>query len=223
MHIRVEALVALLFAAAITVAWRESAIHAAGFWQQVEYGAAPSLVAEVRPQVSGIVKEQGFREGGWVDAGQTLYRIDAAAFRAEYDSARAAVNHAEAALDIARLNADRAGKLVGTDVISRQEHENTMAILRQAEADVAVAEANLASARVDLDYTEITAPIDGRVGKSSVTVGALVTANQQAPLVTVQQLEPVYVDLTQSAEELLELRRQLETRNLMDDTGVLDR
>jgi membrane fusion protein, multidrug efflux system len=167
------------------------------------------VVAEVRPQVTGIVKERLFTEGSIVEAGQPLYQLDDATYRADYNSARASLARAEATLDVARLNAARAGELVKTDAVSQQEHENAVAASRQAEADVGVAQAAVASSRVRLGYARITSPIAGRIGKSSVTQGALVTADQVQPLATVQQLDPIYVDLTQSSSELLQLRRAL--------------
>lgn len=178
------------------------------------------LVAEVRPQVDGIVKQRLFKEGSTVQAGQPLYQLDDATYRAQYASARAALARAQATLNTARLNARRSTELVAINAVSKQDDENAVAALKQAEADVAAAEAAVQSASVVLGYARITSPIGGRIGKSSVTQGALVTANQSAPLATVQQLDPVYVDLTQSSVELLELRKALaagklnETRDL---------
>ncbi|MBW3566539.1 MAG: efflux RND transporter periplasmic adaptor subunit, partial [Proteobacteria bacterium] len=136
----------------------------------------PFLVAEVRPQVSGVIKEQLFTEGGEVEAGQPLYQLDDAAYRAEFNSARAQLARAEATLHSARLTAERTAELVSTGAVSTQQNDNAVAALRQAEADVAVAEAAVASARVVLDYARIVSPIDGRIGRSTVTKGALVTA-----------------------------------------------
>ena len=169
----------------------------------------PFVVAEVRPQVTGIVKERLFTEGSMVTAGQPLYQLDDASYRADYNSAKALLARAEAAADIARYNAERAEKLIGSKAISEQDLINAKAELRQAEADVGVAQARVDASKVELDYARITSPIDGRIGKSSVTRGALVTADQPKALATVQQLDPIYVDLTRSASELLELRREL--------------
>jgi membrane fusion protein (multidrug efflux system) len=169
----------------------------------------PSLVAEVRPQVGGIVQSRLFSEGGRVKAGQPLYQIDDAIYRADQASARAALGRAQATLNSARQNAARATELAKIDAVSKQDHENAIAALRQAEADVAAAQATLDRGDVILGHARITSPITGRIGKSTVTQGALVTANQTAPLATVQQLDPIYVDVTQSSAELLELRRQL--------------
>jgi len=172
------------------------------------------LMAEVRPQVTGIVKERLFTEGSLVEAGQPLYQLDDASYRADYNSARASLARAEATLEVARLNADRAAELIKTNTVSRQEYENTIAALRQAEADIGVARAAVASSRVELDYARITSPIAGRIGKSTVTQGALVTADQAQPLATVQQLDPIYVDLTQSSTELLQLRKAVAGGNV---------
>ena len=170
---------------------------------------SPFLVAEVRPQVSGVVKERLFTEGGLVRAGQPLYQLDDGTYRADAASARAGVARAEAALTVARLKAERSGELLSIAAVSRQDHDNVLAALQQAEADVAAAKAVAQRAEVVLGYARISSPIAGRIGKSSVTPGALVTANQADSLATVQQLDPIYVDLTQSSSELLELRRQL--------------
>ena len=170
---------------------------------------APFLVAEVRPQVSGIVERQLFKEGGLVNAGQPLYQLENAAYQADASSAQAALARAEASLKSAQLTAARSAELVKIDAVSRQDNENAVAALRQAEADVGVARAALQGRRVTLDYARINAPISGRIGKSSVTRGALVTANQATPLATIQQTDPMYVDLTQSSSELLALRRNL--------------
>jgi len=184
--------------------------------RQLPGRTTPYVVAEVRPQVTGIVQERLFTEGSIVEAGQALYQLDDAAYRADYNSARASLARAEASLEIARLNAARAAELVKTNAVSEQEHENAIATLRQAEADVGVAEAAVASSRVTLSYARITSPIAGRIGKSTVTQGALVTADQPQPLATVQQLDPIYVDLTQSSSELLQLRRALAGGSVRD-------
>ena len=174
----------------------------------------PYLVAEVRPQVNGIIEQRLFTEGGTVKAGQPLYQIEDATYRANYASAEAQLARAQATLHSAQLMARRSEGLVAINAVSQQDHENTLAALKLAEADVAAAQAALQSARVTLGYARIASPISGRIGKSAVTQGALVTANQAAPLATVQQLDPVYVDLTQSSAELLELRKALATGKL---------
>ena len=169
----------------------------------------PYLVAEVRPQVSGIIAKQLFVEGSRVKSGEALYQLDDATYRADVTSARAALARAQALAESARLSAERIGKLAEIEAVSAQENENAIAARRQAEAEVAVARAALDNASIRLGYARISSPIDGRIGKSSVTQGALVTANQQAALATVQTLDPIHVDLTQSSSELLELRRSL--------------
>ncbi|MGE0209706.1 MAG: efflux RND transporter periplasmic adaptor subunit [Lysobacteraceae bacterium] len=172
------------------------------------------LVAEVRPQVSGLVAERLFTEGERVKAGQPLYQIDDATYRATANSARAQLARALATLTSARLTAERIAGLAKIDAVSAQDNDNATAALAQAEADVGVARAALDAANVMLGYARITSPIDGRIGRSSVTQGALVTANQPQALATVQELDPIYVDVTQSSTELLELRRSLDEGRL---------
>ena len=174
----------------------------------------PYQVAELRPQVTGIVKARLFKEGSEVKPGQVLYRIDAATYQAAYDSARASQARAEANLEAARLKAVRYADLVKIQAVSTQANEETQAGQKQAQADVGMAKAALDKARVDLDYTRVASPIAGRIGRSTVTAGALVTANQAAALATVQQLDPIYVDLTQSSAELLSLKRALDSGKL---------
>ncbi|MFP4540267.1 MAG: efflux RND transporter periplasmic adaptor subunit [Opitutales bacterium] len=180
----------------------------------------PFVVAEVRPQVTGIVEERRFTEGGLVEAGDVLYELDDATYRAERDRAAANLQRAEASLELARTSADRTRGLAETDAVSQQELDNALAGLRQAEADVAVARAALQSAEVLLGYTDITSPVSGRIGRSGVTEGALVTANQATPLATVQQLDPIYVDLTRSSSEMLRLRRALAEGDLEPGDGL---
>jgi membrane fusion protein (multidrug efflux system) len=175
------------------------------------------LVAEVRPQVNGIVAKRLFTEGGLVTAGQPLYQLDDASYRAQANSARAQLARAEATANAARLSAKRIGELAKVEAVSTQDNENAIAALKQAEADVGAARAALDAANVTLGYARITAPISGRIGKSSVTQGALVSAGQAEALATVQQLNPIYVDLTQSASELLQLRRELASGRLQDN------
>jgi membrane fusion protein (multidrug efflux system) len=181
---------------------------------------SPYVVAEVRPQVTGIVKERLFTEGSLVEAGQPLYQLDDATYRADYNSARAVLTRAQAAADIARYNAERAEKLIQTRAISEQDLIDARSTQKQADANVGIAEAQVAAAKVKLDYARITSPIDGRIGKSTVTRGALVTADQSTPLATVQQLDPIYVDLTRSASELLQLRRELSSGAARPSDGI---
>jgi len=169
---------------------------------------SPFLVAEVRPQVGGIIKSRLFTEGSHVTAGQPLYQLDDALPRADQETAKAALVRAQAALNAARPKAARWAELAATGNVSKQDNENMIAALRQAEADVVAAQAVLDRGNVVLAHARITSPITGRIGKSSVTQGALVTANQADALATVQQLDPIYVDVTRSSAELLELRKQ---------------
>lgn len=179
----------------------------------------PYLVAELRPQVSGIIKERMFKEGSDVRAGQVLYRIDPATYRAAYDSARASLARADANLEVTRQKAVRYADLVKIEAVSAQTNEEAQAAQKQAQADVGTAKAALDKARVDLDFTRVTSPIAGRIGRSTVTAGALVIANQQAALATVQQLDPIYVDLTQSSAKLLGMKRDLESGKLQRAAG----
>jgi len=172
------------------------------------------LVAEVRPQVSGIIQKRLFTEGSDVKAGQVLYQIDPATYQAAYASAKAAEARAEANLLPARLKEERYKDLVKIKAVSQQDNENAYAALKQAEADVASAKAAVETARINLAYTRVTAPISGRIGKSAVTTGALVTANQPAALATIQQLGSMYVDVTQSSAELLRLQQNLASGQL---------
>ncbi|KIP79316.1 hemolysin D, partial [Stenotrophomonas maltophilia] len=175
------------------------------------------LVAEVRPQVNGIVGKRLFTEGSLVTEGQPLYQIDDASYRAQSNNARAQLARAEATANASRLSAARITELAKVDAVSKQDLENAIAAQKQAEADVGAAKASLDAANVTLGYARITAPISGRIGKSSVTQGALVSAAQAEALATVQQLDPIYVDLTQSAAELLQLRRELAAGRLQDN------
>lgn len=177
------------------------------------------LVAEIRPQVSGIIQNRLFREGADVGAGDLLYRIDPAPFQAAVDRAQAELAEARANLTVARLKAERYGNLMAASVISKQEFDDTDAALKQAEAAVAAKEAALEAARIDLDHTRVISPIPGRIGRSAITQGALVTANQSVPLATVQQLDPIYVDVTQSSVELLRLKRSLASGRLARANG----
>ena len=167
------------------------------------------LVAEVRPQVNGIVEKRLFTEGGLVKAGQPLYQLNDDTYRADYASAKAALQRAEATLKVAALNAKRSAELARLGSLSVADNDRAQAALAQAEADEKAAQAALQRAGVTLGYARISSPITGRIGKSSVTQGALVTANQPTALASVQQLDPLYVDLTQSSEELLQLRREV--------------
>jgi len=172
------------------------------------------LVSEVRPQVGGIIQKRHFVEGAEVKAGQPLYQIDPASYQATYDSARASLSKAEASLISTRNKASRYEELVAIKAVSQQDNDDSQAALKQAQADVAAAQAAVETARINLAYTRVTAPISGRIGRSSVTPGALVTASQASALSTVQQLDPIYVDVTQSSAELLRLKRDLASGQL---------
>lgn len=165
-------------------------------------------IAEVRPQVSGIILKRNFTEGSDVEAGQSLYQIDPATYQATYNSAKGDVSKAQAAAAIAHLTVKRYIPLLGTQYISRQDYDQAVATARQADADVFAANAALESARINLAYTKVTSPISGRIGKSSVTEGALVTNGQTDALATVQQLDPIYVDVTQSSSDFMRLKQE---------------
>jgi membrane fusion protein (multidrug efflux system) len=170
---------------------------------------SPQMVAEVRPQVGGIIQKRLFTEGGDIKAGEALYQIDPATYQAAYASAKAALAKSEANVFTLRQKAERYKELVAINAVSRQEYDDATAGLKQAEADIEVGKAAVDTARINLAYTKIVAPISGRIGRSAVTPGALVTANQASALATVQQLDPVYVDVTQSSADLLRLKRSL--------------
>ena len=165
-------------------------------------------VAEVRPQVGGILQQRLFTEGADVKAGQALYQIDPATYEAALDSAQAALMKAEANVTPARLKAERFRELLAIKAVSKQEYDDAQAAFKQAEADVAVNRAAVKTARINLEYTKVRSPISGRIGKSAFTPGALVTANQAQALNSVSQLDTVYVDITQSSQDLLRLRAQ---------------
>jgi membrane fusion protein (multidrug efflux system) len=177
---------------------------------------APVLIAEVRPQVTGLVRSRNFLEGAEVQAGEVLYEIDPATYRASADSSEAALAKAKANLQSTRLKAERYKELVAIKAVSQQDDDDAAASLQQAEADVASAGASLQTARINLAYTRITSPISGRIGKSSVTAGALITANQTTALATVQKLDPIYVDVTQSSAAVLRLKRALAQGDLKE-------
>lgn len=170
---------------------------------------APQFVAEVRPQVGGIIQKRLFTEGADVKAGQVLYQIDPASYQAAYASAKASQSRVEATLVSLRLTEGRYRDLVKIKAVSQQDYDNASAALQQAEAELAIAKAAVETARINLAYTKISAPISGRIGRSTVTDGALVTANQTTALATIQQLDSMYVDVTQSTADLLRLKQTL--------------
>lgn len=176
-------------------------------------------VAEVRPQVSGIILKRNFVEGSDVKAGQSLYQIDPATYQAAYDSAKGDLTQAQANARIAQLTVKRYKPLLGTKYISQQDYDTAVATAAQNDAAVQVAKANVETARINLAYTKVTSPISGRIGKSSVTEGALVQNAQTTAMATVQQLDPMYVDVTQSSEDFMRLRSELESGQLKQNDG----
>lgn len=173
-------------------------------------------MSEVRPQTGGVIQRKLFEEGSYVRAGQPLYKIDDSSNRASVENVQAALRRQQANLDALRVKQGRYRQLVGTNAISKQDYDDISAQVRLAEADVAASKASLQSANINFRYSTVRAPISGQTGPSTVTVGALVTANQANPLVTIQRMDPVYVDISQSSAELLRLRQQL-------SQGQLDR
>ncbi|WP_313083788.1 efflux RND transporter periplasmic adaptor subunit [Atlantibacter sp.] len=174
-------------------------------------------IAEVRPQVSGIILKRNFEEGSDITAGSSLYQIDPATYQAAFESAKGNLAKAQATAQIAHLTVKRYQSLVGTQYVSKQEYDQAVASARQADADVLSAKAAVESARINLAYTKVTSPISGRIGKSNVTEGALVTNGQATALATVQQLDPIYVDLTQSSNDFLQLKQAIEQGSLTKD------
>ena len=185
--------------------------------------ASASLVAEIRPQVTGIIQKRLFEEGCDVKAGDILYQIDPAMYAAAHSGAKAVLAKTEATLKTIRAKADRFKDLVAIKAVSQQEFDDTDAALKQAEAELEVNKASLEAARINLAYTSIVAPISGRIGKSSVTIGALVTANQGVALAVIQQLDPVYVDVPQSSASLLRMKRNMANGNLQRDSANYDK
>ncbi|ECY0351047.1 multidrug efflux RND transporter periplasmic adaptor subunit AcrA [Salmonella enterica] len=176
-------------------------------------------IAEVRPQVSGIILKRNFVEGSDIEAGVSLYQIDPATYQATYDSAKGDLAKAQAAANIAELTVKRYQKLLGTQYISKQEYDQELADAQQATAAVVAAKAAVETARINLAYTKVTSPISGRIGKSSVTEGALVQNGQASALATVQQLDPIYVDVTQSSNDFLRLKQELANGSLKQENG----
>jgi membrane fusion protein (multidrug efflux system) len=176
-------------------------------------------IAEVRPQVSGIILKRNFEEGSEIKAGVSLYQIDPATYQAAYDSAKGDLAKAQASANIAQLTLKRYQKLLGTKYISQQDYDTALADSQQANASVVAAKAAVETARINLAYTKVTSPIGGRIGKSSVTEGALVTSGQASALATVQQLDPIYVDVTQSSNDFLRLKQELADGKLKQENG----
>lgn len=174
----------------------------------------PVVVAEVRPQITGLVRSRKFVEGAEVAAGTLLYEIDPETYRAQVASAKATLAKSQANLSSLRLKSQRYTELAAIKAVSQQDQEDTASSLQQALADVAASQASLDSSLINLRFTRITSPVSGRIGKSSVTPGALVTANQSAALSIVQQLDPIYVDISQSSAEFFKLKSELESGKL---------
>jgi len=173
--------------------------------------------AEIRPQVNGLILKRAFKEGADVHAGDLLYQIDPAPYQAVYDQAKAAVAMAEANLPAARSREERFKKLVESHAVGQQDYDDALAALRRLEGQLGVSKAAMESAQINLSYTPIKAPISGRIGRSRVTEGALVTAYQPVPLATIQQLDPIYVDVPQSTAEMLRLKQRLADGRLDPD------
>jgi membrane fusion protein, multidrug efflux system len=181
---------------------------------------SPFEVSDVRPQVGGIITARLFKEGDDVKAGQVLYQIDPAPYRAAFDQATAQLANAQANVATTKVKAERYGDLVKINAVSKQDYDDAEAAYKQAAATVLQQRAALEAARINLNYTKVTAPISGRSGLSTVTRGALVTTSQTAALTTVTQLDPIYVDLTQSAAEVLKLRQEMEAGKVSAGGGA---
>ena len=178
---------------------------------------SPYRMAEIRPQVNGLIQKRLFTEGSDVQPGQVLYQIDPAPFQAALDNAKAALGRADANLPALQLKADRYKEALADKAVAQQDLDDATAALKQAVADIAYYQAMLETARINLGYTRVVSPIAGRIGRSSVTDGAIATAYQPAPLATIQQLDPIYVDVPQSTTELLRLQRRLEEKRMNRD------
>ena len=172
------------------------------------------LMADIRPQVNGVLQKRLFEEGSLVKAGDVLYQIDPAPYQAAVEQARAAVAMSEATLPSLRSREERFKKLLAINAVGQQDYDDAYAALQQAEAQLQLNRAALKTATINLSYTPIKAPVSGRIGKSSVTPGAMLTAYQSTPLAVIQQMDPSYVDVTQSAGEILQLRRNLESGHI---------
>ncbi len=178
-----------------------------------------SAIADIRPQVDGIIKKRVFTEGSTVEAGDLLYEIDPASYQAAYDSAAAALQKAQAALPSAQAKVDRYNQLVGVNSVTAQSLDDAKATLAQAKADIASADAAVETAKINLDFTNVRAPIGGLIGTSTVTEGALVTAKQTTALATIRQIDPIYVDLSDSSANLLRFRNMMNSGKLTRDDG----
>lgn len=182
---------------------------------------SPYRVADVRPQVNGIIRKRLFTEGADVKAGDVLYRIDPAPFQAVLDNSRAALARSEANMPAIRSRAERFRELLPDKAVSRQDYDDAAAALKQSQADIQYWKAMVETARINLGYTFVKAPISGRIGKSNVTEGALVTAQQPLALATIQQLNPMYVDVPQPTTEMLRLKERAAKGRLKTDGADL--
>jgi membrane fusion protein (multidrug efflux system) len=180
--------------------------------------ASAYLVAEIRPQVSGIIEKRHFEEGSDITAGQLLYQIDPAPFQAALDSAEASLGRAKANLIAVKARADRYRDLLADRAVSQQDYDDVTSAVLQVEAEIKYWEAQVTTAGINLDYSRVTAPISGRIGRSSVTDGAMVIAYQAPALAVIQQLDPIYIDVTQSSAELLRFKQGLETGRISQNT-----
>lgn len=178
-------------------------------------------IAEIRPQVGGIIIKRNFVEGDKVSKGESLYQIDPAPLQERLDSAKGALAKAQATANNVRLTLNRQSALIKSNYVSRQDYDTTLSQLNEAQANVAVAKADLEQATINLRYANVTSPIDVISGKSSVTVGSLVTANQENSLVTVQRLDPIYVDLTQSVQDFLRLKEEKANGKIAQQQGKI--
>lgn len=175
---------------------------------------SPHLIAEIRPRVNGLIEKRLFTEGAEVKEGQDLYQIDPAPFQAALDNAKAALARSQASLPALKSRAERIHEALADKAVSQQDFDDADAALKQAEADIEYGKASVEMARINLGYTRIVSPISGRIGRSSVTDGAIVTAYQPVPLAAIQQLDPIYVDVPQSTAELQRLQRRLKDGRL---------
>ncbi len=176
-----------------------------------------SQVAEIRPQVSGIIQSRLFTQGAEVKKGQALYQIDPATFEAQVATSKAAISKAQASIANAKAKSDRYSELLAIKAVSQQDFDEADASYKGAQADLLTAQAQLKTAQINLNYSRVSSPISGQIGKSNVTAGALVSANQATVLATVTQLDPIYIDLTQSSSELTRLKKAIATGELDKD------
>lgn len=182
---------------------------------------APFMVADVRPQVTGILQKRLFREGAEVKEGEPLYQIDPAVYEAAVASAKAELQRAQSVLYQSRITANRYAQLVKTNAISKQNNDDAQSAYKQAQAAVAAAQAQLKNAEINLDYTTVRSPINGKIGRSLVTPGALLTAHQAQNMAVVQTLDPIYVDVTQSSRDILRLKKEIAEGKIKEKDGAI--